>query len=65
MGNKRAWLAAVICVAWVLPAWALSLGGIRVHSRLNQPLTASIPVSAGPGEVIDEAIKVRVAPNED
>lgn len=65
MRRKLAWLAAIACVAWLVPAWALSLGGIRVHSRLNQPLTASIPIYAGNGETIDENVKIRVAPNQD
>jgi pilus assembly protein FimV len=65
MRRKLAWLAAIACVAWLVPAWALSLGGIRVHSRLNQPLTASIPIYPAAGEVIDETIKVRLASNED
>jgi len=33
------------------------LGGIRIHSRLNQPLTASIPIICA-GEAIDENVKV-------
>ncbi len=65
MGRKIAWLAVVACIAWLTPAWALSLGGIRVHSRLNQPLTATIPISIAAGEVIDENVKVRVASNEE
>jgi pilus assembly protein FimV len=65
MGRKLAWLAVAACVTWLVPAWALSLGGIRIHSRLNQPLTASIPLNAGPGEVIDDTVKVRVAANEE
>jgi pilus assembly protein FimV len=63
MGRKLSWLAGIVVVAWVIPAWALSLGNIRVHSRLNQPLTATIPIQAAAGEVIDETVKVRVAAN--
>ena len=35
-------------------SWALGLGELTLQSYLGQPLKASIPVLAGPGEVIEE-----------
>jgi len=35
-------------------SWALGLGELKLQSYLGQPLKASIPVLAGPDEVIEE-----------
>ena len=65
MVKKIAWLGAIAGAAWLLPAWALSMGGIQVQSRLNQPLSATIPIYPSTGETIDEGVHVRLASVED
>ena len=54
--------AALTSLVWLPTAMALGLGEIEVTSRLNQPLTASIPVSGSGGEI--ESLAVRLANNE-
>lgn len=64
MSKKRAGLLALAFLAWSGFAHALGLGEIEVRSRLNQPLSAVIPVSATqPGEL--EGVIVELAGNEE
>ena len=64
MLRTKIWLIAVTFLAWTGSAWALGLGEIEASSKLNQPLTALIPISsATPKEL--ESLVVELASNED
>ncbi len=64
MMRKLASLAAAIAIALPLDASAIGLGNLSLHSALNQPFSAQIPLlSVKPGEAED--VKVSLASSED
>lgn len=57
-------LVALAALGWVCSAHALGLGEIEIKSRLNQPLSAVIPISsATPREL--ESLAIELAGNDD
>lgn len=53
--SKRLVAASIVCACLVSPpSFALSLGDITVHSRLGQPLRATVPVLTAPGETVED-----------
>lgn len=49
-----------------LPAWALELGNLKVHSSLGQPLRASIAYALAPNEIVsDSCISVQQVMSQD
>lgn len=57
-------LVPLAALGWVCSAHALGLGEIEIKSRLNQPLSAVIPISAAtPREM--ESLSIELASNED
>jgi pilus assembly protein FimV len=54
------YLSAVLCALWGVSAWALGLGDISVQSRLNQPFSAVIPLTAASSSDLDN-LHVQVA----
>lgn len=64
MSRTRAGFLALAFLGWGSLAHALGLGEIEVRSRLNQPLSAVIPVSSTvPGEL--DGVIVELASNEE
>lgn len=53
--NRRLMAASIVCACLVPPpSFAFSLGDIAVHSRLGQPLRATVPVLSAPGETVED-----------
>lgn len=64
MSRTRAGFLALAFLGWGSLAHALGLGEIEVRSRLNQPLSAVIPVSSTvPGEL--DGVTIELASNEE
>ena len=59
-----AFVAACLAVIWSPSAHALALGEIELQSRLNEPLTARIPIRLSPGDDF-QSLRVSVAEPED
>jgi pilus assembly protein FimV len=64
MAKVRVTAAALALLGWAGLAHALGLGEIEVSSRLNQPLSALIPISAAKPSEIDTLV-VELATNEE
>jgi pilus assembly protein FimV len=64
MSKRLAGWVAVACLGWAGFAHALGLGEIESRSRLNQLVSASIPVLSASGAELD-SLTVQLASNED
>lgn len=63
MRRRLALAAALLPAAWITTAAALGLGDIDVHSGLNQPFSATIPLNATSAEAA--GVRVGLASNSD